>query len=101
MRSGSVAWLLEKAGIDVIKLEGGYKAYRKWARMDFAAIPDLRILGGMTGVGKTKILKSMQDLGRRSSIWRVLLVTWVLLLAIWNAHLSRLQNNLQMTVIAN
>lgn len=66
MRSGSVAWLLEKAGIDVIKLEGGYKAYRKWARSDFASIPDLRILGGMTGVGKTKILKAMQALGAQT-----------------------------------
>ncbi|MDA0913294.1 MAG: tRNA 2-selenouridine(34) synthase MnmH [Bacteroidetes bacterium] len=66
MRSGSVAWLLETAGIDVIKLEGGYKAYREWARTDFASILDLRILGGMTGVGKTKILKAMRNLGAQT-----------------------------------
>ena len=59
MRSGSVAWLLETAGLDVIKIIGGYKAYRAWARTDFARIPDLRILGGMTGVGKTQILQAL------------------------------------------
>lgn len=63
MRSGSVAWLLETAGLDVIKITGGYKAYRARARTDFAQIPDLRILGGMTGVGKTQILQAMRKQG--------------------------------------
>ena len=63
MRSGSVAWLLETAGLNVVKVTGGYKAYRAWARSDFAQIPTLRILGGMTGVGKTQILKAMRALG--------------------------------------
>ncbi len=63
MRSGSVAWLLETAGLNVIKITGGYKAYRAWARTDFAQIPDLRILGGMTGVGKTQILQAMRAQG--------------------------------------
>ena len=61
MRSGSVAWLLETAGLDVIKITGGYKAYRARARTDFAQIQDLRILGGMTGVGKTQILQAMRQ----------------------------------------
>lgn len=63
MRSGSVAWLLETAGLKVIKLTGGYKAYRACARADFAQIRDLRIVGGMTGVGKTQILKEMRAQG--------------------------------------
>lgn len=63
MRSGSVAWLLETAGLDVIKIEGGYKAYRAWARRDFASMPYLRILGGMTGAGKTQILQEMRAQG--------------------------------------
>lgn len=63
MRSGSVAWLLETAGLNVIKVTGGYKAYRALARSDFAQIPDLRVLGGMTGVGKTQILKAMRAQG--------------------------------------
>ena len=63
MRSGSVAWLLETAGIPVVKLQGGYKAYRQWARSELAGLSNLRILGGMTGVGKTPILHAMVDLG--------------------------------------
>ena len=63
MRSGSVAWLLETAGLNVIKLAGGYKAYRAWARQDFASIPHLHVLGGMTGSGKTQILHSMRECG--------------------------------------
>jgi tRNA 2-selenouridine synthase len=63
MRSGSVAWLLEQHGISVVKLIGGYKAYRQQARLDFASIPNLRVLGGMTGVGKTQVLKSMGNKG--------------------------------------
>ena len=38
MRSGSVAWLLETAGLDVVKITGGYKAYRALARTDFGQI---------------------------------------------------------------
>lgn len=63
MRSGSVSWLLETAGLEVVKIEGGYKAYRACARKDFGEIPQLRILGGMTGVGKTQIIKAMRDMG--------------------------------------
>jgi len=63
MRSGSVAWLLEQHGIPVIKLIGGYKAYRQHARLDFATMATLRVLGGMTGVGKTQILKAMAQRG--------------------------------------
>ncbi len=63
MRSGAVAWLLEMAGLNTIKITGGYKAYRSWARKDFAQIANLRILGGMTGVGKTQILKEMRAQG--------------------------------------
>ena len=63
MRSGSVAWLLETAGIPVIKLQGGYKAYRQWARAELASLSSIRILGGMTGVGKTPILHAMSATG--------------------------------------
>ena len=63
MRSGSVAWLLEQHGIPVVKLIGGYKAYRQQARSDFASIPILCVLGGMTGVGKTQVLGRMAEMG--------------------------------------
>ncbi len=63
MRSGAVAWLLETAGLPVVKLIGGYKAYRTWARHDFESIRCLRVVGGMTGVGKTKVLHALHEIG--------------------------------------
>lgn len=64
MRSASVAWLLETAGFKVYLLRGGYKAYRTYLRdhlRDQAA--DIRILGGMTGCGKTEVLHHMEKIG--------------------------------------
>lgn len=56
MRSGSMAWLLETAGLDVGLLRGGYKTYRSFIREDFAREVPVIVLGGMTGSGKTEIL---------------------------------------------
>ena len=63
-RSASVGWLLEKAGMQVYQLEGGYKSYRAYVR-DWLAVDhhDLRVLSGPTGSGKTRILHAMADLG--------------------------------------
>ena len=46
MRSGAVAWLLETAGLPVVKVEGGYKGYRRGVVGDLARGPwELRIVG--------------------------------------------------------
>ena len=63
MRSGSMAWLLETAGIRVKLLVGGYKAYRNWVLSKFAEPIPLLVLGGKTGSGKTEILLEMQRRG--------------------------------------
>jgi tRNA 2-selenouridine synthase len=63
MRSGSMAWLLETAGIQVKLLEGGYKAYRNFVLSKFDEVIPLRVLGGKTGSGKTEILLEMQRRG--------------------------------------
>jgi tRNA 2-selenouridine synthase len=64
MRSASVAWLLETAGFKVYLLRGGYKAYRTMLREQVAEQhEEIRILGGMTGSGKTDILLEMRKLG--------------------------------------
>ena len=60
MRSGSMAWLFETAGIDVTILEGGYKAYRNFIRNELTKAKKLIILGGFTGSGKTEILKEIE-----------------------------------------
>ena len=65
MRSKSVASFLDYSGIAVYRLEGGYRAYREYI---LERIPRLLpekavVLHGMTGTGKTDILKRLQDKG--------------------------------------
>ena len=63
-RSGSVAWLLDKAGFtEVTILTGGYKAFRKLVLASFQRPVDLRVLGGYTGTGKTETLHHLKEVG--------------------------------------
>jgi tRNA 2-selenouridine synthase len=87
-RSQSMAWLLRQAGFDVVTLEGGYKNYRRYLLEEIArpsARPpgrtshsdgdesvgrgnwkfEIKIIGGKTGVGKTKILRALRDEGEQ------------------------------------
>ena len=64
MRSASVAWLMETTfGCRVATLKGGYKAFRHWVLDAFTVPRDLRIVAGLTGSGKTDILKHLAALG--------------------------------------
>lgn len=63
MRSEAVAWVLGMAGFEVTLLRGGYKAFRGWGRQQFARPQSVRVLGGMTGTGKTEILQALAGLG--------------------------------------
>jgi tRNA 2-selenouridine synthase len=65
MRSKSVASFLEYAGIPSLRLEGGYKAYREYILEQIPRLlPEKAIvLHGMTGTGKTEILKDLQEKG--------------------------------------
>jgi len=65
MRSSSVAWLLETAGLKVSLLQGGYKAYRNWVRETVTGPRPIWILGGMTGTGKTLVLQALATLGEQ------------------------------------
>ena len=63
-RSGSVAWLLERAGFTVARLTGGYKAARAYVRAYLASDHHpLRVLSGPTGSGKTPVLLAMRARG--------------------------------------
>lgn len=65
-RSGSVAWLLERAGFEVAQLTGGYKSARHHIREYLGEDRHkLRVLSGPTGSGKTPILLAMRGLGAR------------------------------------
>ena len=63
MRSAGVAWLLRTAGFQTTTLEGGYKAFRRWARRVFDAPRSIIVLGGMTGTGKTQALHALRECG--------------------------------------
>ncbi|MCF6239939.1 MAG: tRNA 2-selenouridine(34) synthase MnmH [Bacteroidales bacterium] len=65
MRSASMAWLFQTAGLQVKTLEGGYKAYRRNVKSFFAQKFNLIVLGGMTGSGKTEILEAMEKMGEQ------------------------------------
>lgn len=65
MRSSSMAWLFQTAGLDAVVLEGGYKAYRRQLLDDFADLPRLVVLQGNTGAGKTEILQELTELGEQ------------------------------------
>jgi tRNA 2-selenouridine synthase len=66
MRSGSVAWLMEKVGIRCFTLENGYKAYRNHLLGFFEHLPhSLNVLGGLTGSGKTERLLQMAAAGEQ------------------------------------
>jgi len=65
MRSGAMAWALDLYGFEVYTIEGGYKSYRGWALNHFTASFKLKVLGGMTGSNKTKILHELQLLNEQ------------------------------------
>jgi len=61
MRSASVQWLLETAGHRLTRWEGGYKSYRHRAHQSWASPPPLVVLSGLTGSGKTEVLRAMSQ----------------------------------------
>ena len=65
MRSESMAWLFDTSGIKSTIIEGGYKAYRQYIKRAFSQKSSFLILGGMTGSGKTAILKKIQLFGEQ------------------------------------
>ncbi len=65
MRSGSMGWLFETAGMRVYLLQGGYKAFRRHVRESLARPARLIVVGGMTGSGKTEILHHLREMGEQ------------------------------------
>jgi tRNA 2-selenouridine synthase len=65
MRSKAVVTFLEFAGINAMRLTGGYKAYRQYILKQIPTMFPERavVLHGFTGVGKTEVLKKMKSLG--------------------------------------
>lgn len=65
MRSGAMAWALNLYGFEVCLLEGGYKKYRNLVLDSFSEEFSILILGGMTGSGKTRVLKELKERGEQ------------------------------------
>ena len=62
-RSRAICYLFYQLGITAYQLVGGYKTYRKQVCQFFAelSLPQLVVLQGKTGCGKTKILQSFPN----------------------------------------
>ena len=61
-RSASMAGILSQIGWQVTLLEGGYKTYRSHVRQELESLPQkftYRVLSGLTGSGKTHILRQL------------------------------------------
>lgn len=65
MRSSSMAWLLQTAGFKTLTLKGGYKAFRSWVLKSFSTKKNIRLIGGMTGSGKTEVLHALKKSGEQ------------------------------------
>jgi tRNA 2-selenouridine synthase len=65
MRSEAMAWLFSLAGIETEVLEGGYKTYRNYILDNLAGKRKMIVLGGMTGSGKTHILRQLKEQGQQ------------------------------------
>jgi tRNA 2-selenouridine synthase len=71
MRSGFTARLLELLGHNSQTLQGGYKSYLRWVLQRLGSVaslncsPNLCILGGLTGSGKTAVLQALQKIGEQ------------------------------------
>jgi tRNA 2-selenouridine synthase len=66
MRSRSIVTVLQLMGVNARQLLGGYKAYRKYIQDSLATMdirPQIIVLCGSTGVGKTTILNSLEKRG--------------------------------------
>ncbi len=65
MRSQFVAQLLDMMGFDVYRIEGGYKAYRRRVNAYLSGELPLKavVIHGLTGVGKTTVLRKLAEKG--------------------------------------
>jgi len=65
MRSEAMDWLFSLGDIDTEILDGGYKSYRHFVLDNLSVNRKMVILGGLTGSGKTHILKYIRESGHQ------------------------------------
>jgi tRNA 2-selenouridine synthase len=65
-RSGSLVHVLRQVGWDALRLEGGYKAFRRQVVAELERLPlafDFRVICGATGSGKSRLLEALAARG--------------------------------------
>lgn len=65
MRSASMSWLFQTAGMDVRTIPRGYKGYRAWGLGIISQPWQLRVVCGRTGSGKTHFLHDLAARGEQ------------------------------------
>ncbi|MCS6957844.1 MAG: tRNA 2-selenouridine(34) synthase MnmH [Aquificaceae bacterium] len=66
LRSQELCKVLRSTGLQVLRLEGGYRSYREFILKDMERILTNKrflVLTGKTGVGKTKLIRKLQEEG--------------------------------------
>jgi tRNA 2-selenouridine synthase len=65
-RSGSLAHVLRQVGWNAMRLDGGYKAFRRQVVADLDAMPErvrFHVVCGATGSGKSRLLEALAQVG--------------------------------------
>lgn len=65
-RSSAMAHVLREVGWEARTLEGGYKAYRRYAVESLATLPQkftFKVIHGVTGSGKSRMLRALRAAG--------------------------------------
>src|SRR4029079_4331838 len=65
-RSASLAHVLRQVGWDAVRLEGGYKAFRRQVVAALEELPgrvNFRVVCGATGSGKSRLLEALASAG--------------------------------------
>lgn len=68
-RSGAMGHILREVGWDARTLEGGYKAYRRYVVDALSALPQkftFKVIHGVTGSGKSRLLRSLHAAGAQA-----------------------------------
>jgi tRNA 2-selenouridine synthase len=65
-RSGALQHVMRQVGWDAVRLEGGYKGFRRQVVAELDSLPapfDFRVVCGATGSGKSRFLEALQAAG--------------------------------------
>ncbi len=66
MRSRSIQWLCDFLGFSTVRLDGGYKSFRRHVLQTFEHPFNFVVIGGQTGSGKTRWMRSLKEEGCQS-----------------------------------